>query len=200
MQLPGRRQLGLVAQQVESLLPELVDVGAMGRLWQQGRAEFVIFGVTIIGVVFVDLFAGILAGLATAVLKIVWTFSRLEIHREESQGGDAVLACRHDLGGGLSGGDEGDAGPAEKVAAEIRAAGGEAVSNSDSVTDMTVATAISPSFPTTGFLTPAPTARIAPCGGLITASKLSMPRTAPSMVSCSTSSAACTSPPVRRWA
>lgn len=41
----------------------------------------------------------------------------------------------NDLGGGLTGGDEGDAGPAEAVAAEIRAAGGEAVSNSDSVTD-----------------------------------------------------------------
>jgi NAD(P)-dependent dehydrogenase (short-subunit alcohol dehydrogenase family) len=55
----------------------------------------------------------------------------------------ALLAARegakvvvNDLGGGLSGGDEGDAGPAEKVAAEIRAAGGEAASNSDSVTDM----------------------------------------------------------------
>jgi NAD(P)-dependent dehydrogenase (short-subunit alcohol dehydrogenase family) len=42
----------------------------------------------------------------------------------------------NDLGGGLSGGDEGSAGPAEQVAAEIRAAGGEAVSNSDSVTDL----------------------------------------------------------------
>ena len=42
----------------------------------------------------------------------------------------------NDLGGSLSGDDPGDAGPAEKVAAEIRAAGGEAVSNSDSVTDM----------------------------------------------------------------
>ncbi|MCA8900800.1 MAG: SDR family oxidoreductase [Hyphomonas sp.] len=42
----------------------------------------------------------------------------------------------NDLGGGLTGGDEGDAGPAEAVAAEIRKAGGEAVSNSDSVTDM----------------------------------------------------------------
>ena len=40
----------------------------------------------------------------------------------------------NDLGGGLGGGDEGSAGPAEAVAAEIRAAGGEAVSNSDSVT------------------------------------------------------------------
>ncbi len=40
----------------------------------------------------------------------------------------------NDLGGGLKGEDEGSAGPAEAVAAEIRAAGGEAVSNSDSVT------------------------------------------------------------------
>lgn len=55
----------------------------------------------------------------------------------------ALLAARegarvvvNDLGGSLIGGDEGDAGPAEKVAAEIRAAGGEAVSNSESVTDM----------------------------------------------------------------
>ncbi|MFM1959933.1 MAG: hypothetical protein RL588_1450 [Pseudomonadota bacterium] len=42
----------------------------------------------------------------------------------------------NDLGGGLKGGDEGDAGPAEAVAKEIRAAGGEAVSNSESVTSM----------------------------------------------------------------
>ena len=41
----------------------------------------------------------------------------------------------NDLGGSLKGEDEGSAGPAEAVAAEIRAAGGEAVSNSDSVTD-----------------------------------------------------------------
>ncbi len=54
----------------------------------------------------------------------------------------ALLAARegakvvvNDLGGGLTGGDAGDAGPAEQVAKEIREAGGEAVSNSDSVTD-----------------------------------------------------------------
>ena len=40
----------------------------------------------------------------------------------------------NDLGGGVAGGDEGAAGPAEQVAAEIRKAGGQAVSNSDSVT------------------------------------------------------------------
>ncbi len=55
----------------------------------------------------------------------------------------ALLAARegakvvaNDLGGSVAGGDEGDAGPAEKTAQEIRAAGGEAVSNSDSVTSM----------------------------------------------------------------
>ena len=54
----------------------------------------------------------------------------------------ALIAARegakvvvNDLGGGERGGDEGSAGPAETVAAQIRAAGGEAVSNSDSVTD-----------------------------------------------------------------
>jgi NAD(P)-dependent dehydrogenase (short-subunit alcohol dehydrogenase family) len=53
----------------------------------------------------------------------------------------ALLAARegarvvvNDLGGGAAGGDAGSAGPAETVAAEIRQAGGEAVSNSDSVT------------------------------------------------------------------
>ncbi|MEL6257970.1 MAG: SDR family NAD(P)-dependent oxidoreductase [Pseudomonadota bacterium] len=42
----------------------------------------------------------------------------------------------NDLGASVAGDDEGGAGPAETVAREIRDAGGEAVSNSDSVTDM----------------------------------------------------------------
>jgi NAD(P)-dependent dehydrogenase (short-subunit alcohol dehydrogenase family) len=49
-----------------------------------------------------------------------------------AQGARVVV---NDLGGGLTGGDTGDAGPAEQVARQIRDAGGEAVSNSDSVTD-----------------------------------------------------------------
>ncbi|HUZ13196.1 MAG TPA: SDR family NAD(P)-dependent oxidoreductase [Caulobacteraceae bacterium] len=55
----------------------------------------------------------------------------------------ALIAARegakvlvNDLGGGLAGGDEGSAGPAETVAQEIRAAGGEAASNSESVTSL----------------------------------------------------------------
>ncbi|HVY03545.1 MAG TPA: SDR family NAD(P)-dependent oxidoreductase [Caulobacterales bacterium] len=54
----------------------------------------------------------------------------------------ALIAARegakvlvNDLGGGLHGGDEGSAGPAEEVADIIRKNGGKAVSNSDSITD-----------------------------------------------------------------
>lgn len=54
----------------------------------------------------------------------------------------ALLAARegaavvvNDLGGGLKGEDAGSAGPAEETAKQIRAAGGKAVSNSDSVSD-----------------------------------------------------------------
>jgi NAD(P)-dependent dehydrogenase (short-subunit alcohol dehydrogenase family) len=47
--------------------------------------------------------------------------------------GAAVLV--NDLGGGLKGEDAGSAGPAEAVAQEIRAAGGSAISNSDSVSE-----------------------------------------------------------------
>ncbi len=55
----------------------------------------------------------------------------------------ALLAARegakvvvNDLGGAVAGGDLGDPGPAETVAAEIRQAGGEATANSDSVAEM----------------------------------------------------------------
>lgn len=61
----------------------------------------------------------------------------------------ALLAARegakvvvNDLGGSIEGGDEGDAGLAELVAREIRDAGGEAASNSDSVAAMSGAKAM----------------------------------------------------------
>lgn len=55
----------------------------------------------------------------------------------------ALLAARegakvvvNDLGGSVAGGDSGNAGAAEATAAEIRAAGGDAVANSDSVANL----------------------------------------------------------------
>lgn len=50
-------------------------------------------------------------------------------------GREGAMVVVNDLGGGVAGGDEGSAGPAEQVAQEIRKAGGQAVSNSDSVTN-----------------------------------------------------------------
>ncbi|HYD88045.1 MAG TPA: SDR family NAD(P)-dependent oxidoreductase [Vitreimonas sp.] len=50
-------------------------------------------------------------------------------------GREGAAVVVNDLGGGLKGGDAGSAGPAEEVAKEIRAAGGKAISNSDSVAD-----------------------------------------------------------------
>jgi NAD(P)-dependent dehydrogenase (short-subunit alcohol dehydrogenase family) len=49
-------------------------------------------------------------------------------------GREGASVVVNDLGGSVAGGDEGSAGPAEMVAREIKAAGGQAVSNSDSVT------------------------------------------------------------------
>lgn len=48
-------------------------------------------------------------------------------------GREGAKVLVNDLGAGVSGRDEGSAGPAETVAQEIRAAGGEAISNSESV-------------------------------------------------------------------
>ncbi len=57
----------------------LIDRRALASLYQQGRAELGIALITLFGVVFIDLFMGILAGLAAALAKIVYTFARLEI-------------------------------------------------------------------------------------------------------------------------
>ncbi|HEY8699199.1 MAG TPA: SDR family NAD(P)-dependent oxidoreductase [Rhizomicrobium sp.] len=48
-------------------------------------------------------------------------------------GREGASVVVNDLGGSVAGGDEGSAGPAEMVVREIKAAGGKAVSNSDSV-------------------------------------------------------------------
>jgi len=50
-------------------------------------------------------------------------------------GREGACVLVNDLGGGLKGNDAGSAGPAEEVAKEIRAGGGKAISNSDSVSN-----------------------------------------------------------------
>jgi MFS superfamily sulfate permease-like transporter len=67
----------------------LIDWRAMKALYEQGRSELAICLITLFGVVFLDLFKGIIAGLAVAILKIVWTFARLEIRGERSKSENA---------------------------------------------------------------------------------------------------------------
>lgn len=63
---------------------KLIDTRALVALHRQGRAELAIALLTLAGVVFLDLFSGILLGLAAAVAKIVYTFARLELRSEPS--------------------------------------------------------------------------------------------------------------------
>jgi MFS superfamily sulfate permease-like transporter/mannitol/fructose-specific phosphotransferase system IIA component len=66
---------------------KLVDVQAMKRLYAQGRSELLICVITLVGVVVVDLFSGILAGLAAAIAKLVYTFTSLKIRSESDPDG-----------------------------------------------------------------------------------------------------------------
>ena len=65
----------------------LIDRNALRNLYKQGRSELAICLVTLFGVVFIDLFIGIIAGLAAAVAKIVYTFARLEIESRPGRSG-----------------------------------------------------------------------------------------------------------------
>ncbi|MCX4241420.1 SulP family inorganic anion transporter [Paraliomyxa miuraensis] len=64
---------------------KLVDVGALRELYGRGRSELVICLITLLGVVFLDLFVGIVAGLVAAVAKLVHTFTSLQVRSEPSR-------------------------------------------------------------------------------------------------------------------
>ncbi|MFW6051064.1 MAG: SulP family inorganic anion transporter [Myxococcota bacterium] len=61
---------------------KLIDLPTLVGLYRHGRGELVIGLITLVGVVFVELFVGILAGLAAALGKIVYTFARLQVRSE----------------------------------------------------------------------------------------------------------------------
>lgn len=61
---------------------KLMDVEALKRLYSQGRSELVICLITLVGVVGVDLFSGIIAGLVAAVIKLVYTFTSMDLRSE----------------------------------------------------------------------------------------------------------------------
>lgn len=66
---------------------KLIDYRAIIALYHRGRSELAICLITLFGVVFVELFVGIVAGLAAAIFKLVYTFSVLEVRSEPSASG-----------------------------------------------------------------------------------------------------------------
>lgn len=75
---------------------KLVDVEALRDLYRRGWHELGICAVTLSGVVFVDLLSGILVGFAAALMKVVYTFTHLEIRSEGKP--DAKIQHMHLIG------------------------------------------------------------------------------------------------------
>ncbi|MCA9617807.1 MAG: PTS sugar transporter subunit IIA [Myxococcales bacterium] len=61
---------------------KLVNVDDLRKLYERGRSELAIAVITLAGVVFVDLFEGILIGLFVATAKLVYNFTHLEVKTE----------------------------------------------------------------------------------------------------------------------
>jgi MFS superfamily sulfate permease-like transporter len=61
---------------------KLVNVAQIRKIAEFGRQELVIYFATLIGVVAIDLLSGVILGFALATLKLVYTFSHLEIRRD----------------------------------------------------------------------------------------------------------------------
>lgn len=74
---------------------KLFDHRILRVLYQRGRAELAICLVTLCGVVFIDLFTGIMLGLGTALFKIVYTFSHVELTSNVTEEGEHTF----ELGG-----------------------------------------------------------------------------------------------------
>jgi MFS superfamily sulfate permease-like transporter len=58
---------------------KLVNVAQIRKIAEFGRQELAIYFITLIGVVTIDLLTGVIMGFAFATLKLVYTFSRLDI-------------------------------------------------------------------------------------------------------------------------
>jgi MFS superfamily sulfate permease-like transporter len=61
---------------------KLVNVAQIRKIAEFGRQELVIYFATLIGVVAIDLLTGVILGFVLATLKLVYTFSHLDIRRE----------------------------------------------------------------------------------------------------------------------
>jgi MFS superfamily sulfate permease-like transporter len=71
---------------------KLVDLKTARALWHHGRSEAAIYAATVIAIVTTDLLTGVLLGIALSILKLVISFSRLEVRLEDDpQSGRTVM-------------------------------------------------------------------------------------------------------------
>jgi len=61
---------------------KLVNVAQIRKIAEFGRQELAIYFTTLVGVVAIDLLTGVILGFGLATLKLVYTFSHLDIRRE----------------------------------------------------------------------------------------------------------------------
>lgn len=69
---------------------KLVNVAQIRKIAEFGKQELAIYFITLIGVVAIDLLTGVVLGFAVATLKLVYTFSHLEIDVESDPAANRV--------------------------------------------------------------------------------------------------------------
>lgn len=69
----------------------LIDFSGVRELWKTSRSEAAILAITALTIVGTDLLVGVMTGIVLAMLKLLWTFSHLKIHRRVEQGGQRTV-------------------------------------------------------------------------------------------------------------
>ena len=70
---------------------KLVNPKAVRTLWSYGKGEALIYAATLAAVVVVDLLTGILVGIGLALVKLVYTFSHLNVRLEDDLPGERTV-------------------------------------------------------------------------------------------------------------
>lgn len=71
---------------------KLLPVTKLGPLWRHHRGEAVILAVTAVAIVAVNMFEGVLIGLALAIVKAAWETSHVQVGVDDADGGAVKVA------------------------------------------------------------------------------------------------------------
>lgn len=70
---------------------KLVDIKSIKELWKYGWGEVVIYAATVVTIVAADLLSGVLVGIALAAVKLLFTFSHLNVKIQSKPSGRVVM-------------------------------------------------------------------------------------------------------------